>query len=317
MTRGSIPSRNGPWRILILAGGASAERQVSLDSGMTVAEALTRRGHQVQLLDPALAPLPATDSDIDVLLPMLHGTGGEDGCLQRELERIGIPWLGSSAESSALTFNKSTTRRVLATAGIPIAPGGSLFAGCSPCDVDQLVETLGYPLVIKPAEQGSSIGVSIVESVRQLQPALDAAFHWGDEVLLEKWIGGREITVPVIDGQLYPAIEILPERPWFDYQAKYCDEQTRYLANPAGIPAELCKAVVRACAVCGVSAITRTDVRLASDGSFCILEINTIPGMTSHSLVPMSIAAAGRDSAEVLEELLWQRLQPQAAGAAA
>lgn len=317
MTRGSIPSRNGPWRILILAGGASAERQVSLDSGAAVAACLGHRGHRVQLLDPALEPLPSSNSGIDVILPLLHGTGGEDGVLQRELDQTGIPWLGSSAESSALTFNKSATRRALAAAGIPIAPGGSLFVDSSPSEVSRLVKTVGYPLVVKPAAQGSSIGVSIVQVEEQLLPALESAFAWGGEVLMEKWIAGREITVPVIDSVLFPAIEILPGRMWFDYEAKYCDEQTRYYPNPAGIPSELHRAVLRACVVCGVSAITRTDLRLAQDGSFCILEINTIPGMTSHSLVPMSISASGHDVAQVLEELLWKRLQHHAAGAAA
>lgn len=168
MTHRRILSRTGPWRILVLAGGASAERQVSLDSGTAVAECLARRGHHVRLLDPAHEPLPETHAETDVILPLLHGTGGEDGVLQRELDRIQIPWLGSSAESSALTFNKSAARRALISAGIPVAPGGSLFSGCSRSEVEYLVETVGYPLVVKPAAQGSSIGVSIVQSAEGL-----------------------------------------------------------------------------------------------------------------------------------------------------
>jgi D-alanine-D-alanine ligase len=309
--------RSDSWGVLILAGGSSAERQVSLESGHAAAAELTRRGHRVRLADPASVPLTAVCCGIDVILPLVHGTGGEDGVLQRELDQLGIPWLGSSAQSSALTFSKAATRRVLAEAGLPIAEGGSLLEGCSDAEVSQLVSRLGYPLVVKPSEQGSSIGVTKVSCPGELPAALETAFTWGREAVLERWIAGREITVPVLDGELFPAVEILPGRQWFDYQAKYEDEGTRYCVSPAGLPAGLPAAVQRACAVCGVSAITRTDLRLAADGGFCILEINTIPGMTSHSLVPKSILAAGRSVGEVLEELLWRRMQRAAAGAAA
>lgn len=303
-------------RILVLAGGTSAEREVSLESGQAVAQALLRRGHAVRILDPARTPLSAA-TDIDIILPMLHGTGAEDGTLQRELEQLGIPWLGSSAEASALTFSKSAARQALAAAGLPVAPGFTATADANSAQIRQAAQSLGTPLVVKPSAQGSSIGITLVHSLDQLPGALEMAFRWGPQIVIERWIPGREITVPVIDGQLFPAIEILPARPWYDYQAKYRDLHTQYQPNPAGLPDALLPAVLRAVQVCGVSAISRTDLRLAPDGTFCILEINTVPGMTSHSLVPLSIAAAGRDPGEVLEMLLYRRLQPLPAGAAA
>ncbi len=320
-SRGSDPATSR-LRILLLAGGTSAERDVSLESGHSVARALSHRGHSVHLLDPACTPLSgitgnAAGTDIDIILPLLHGTGAEDGTLQRELEQQPIPWLGSSAAASALTFSKSATRKKLAMAGLPVAPGFTATADTPPTTVREHAEILGLPLVVKPSEQGSSIGISCVHDWGQLPDALRTAFHWGPEIVVERWIAGRELTVPVIDGQLFPAVEILPERPWYDYEAKYRDQQTRYQTAPAGLPNDLLPAVLQAVTVCGVSAISRTDLRLAPDGTFCILEINTVPGMTSHSLVPMSIEAAGQDVGEVLELLLWRRLQTPTTKAAA
>ncbi|MFM7055839.1 MAG: D-alanine--D-alanine ligase [Planctomycetota bacterium] len=309
-------SAPGQLRILLLAGGTSAERDVSLESGHCVAETLRQRGHCVQILDPACTPLSAA-ADVDIILPMLHGTGAEDGTLQRELERQSIPWLGSSPAASALTFSKSATRQTLAMAGLPVAPGFSATAETHAALIRQNAERLGLPLVVKPSQQGSSIGITLVQSWSQFPEALQVAFQWGPEIVVERWVSGRELTVPVIDQELFPAIEILPERPWYDYEAKYQDQLTRYQTAPAGLPDDLLPTVLRAVNVCGVSAISRTDLRLAPDGTFCILEINTIPGMTSHSLVPLSIAAAGRELGELLEMLLWRRLQTQTTKAAA
>lgn len=314
---GSGSSRRfGLLRILLLAGGASAEREISEESGRAVAQMLQRRGHLVRLHDPAAAPLSAVE-DIDVIFPLLHGAGGEDGTLQRELERGGIPWIGSSAKASALTFSKSATRLMLSSAGLPVASGFTARADEDSLTTMQSALPIGLPLVVKPSEQGSSIGITIVHAWRDFPAALETAFRWGCEAIVERWIPGREITVPVIDGQLFPAVEILPGRSWYDYDAKYRDDRTQYQTNPEGLPETLFSAVQRAITVCGVSAISRTDLRLEPDGRFSILEINTIPGMTSHSLVPMSIAAAGRDPGELLEELLWRRLENASSGAAA
>jgi D-alanine-D-alanine ligase len=295
-------------RIVVLAGGDSAEREVSLESGRNVANALQQRGHQVQLLDPAKSPLSSIAADTDIVLPMLHGTGAEDGVLQTQLDQLGIPWLGSSAEASRLTFNKIATRTTLQAAGLLVPPGVALNRISSPSLIHEAARCVGYPLVVKPSEQGSSVGVSIVQQESQLDDAVREATRWCPRFLIEQFIVGREITVPVINGVAFPAIEIVPSGAWYDYQAKYHDEQTQYRVSPPGLPDSLNESVLRACGVCGVSAISRTDLRVDASGRCWILEINTIPGMTSHSLVPMSAQALGISLGELCEHVLQQRL---------
>ncbi len=303
-----IVPQSHPLRIVVLAGGTSAEREVSLESGACVAAALKQRGHQVLQCDPAILALHEIPRRTDVILPMLHGTGGEDGTLQRDLERLGIPWLGSSAEASALTFDKVATREVLAKAGLPVAPGLALYVGVSGDLIRNASRQFGYPQVVKPAAQGSSVGITIVDSEQEIEAAVAEAARWGKTFLIEKYIEGREITVPVINGEAFPAVEILPSARWYDYAAKYTDETTRYDVAPRNLPANLTEIVLAACKVCGVTGISRTDLRVDSAGQPWILEINTIPGMTSHSLVPMSARARGISIGELCEQLLLQAI---------
>jgi D-alanine-D-alanine ligase len=291
-------------RIVVLAGGDSAEREVSLESGRNVANALQQRGHQVQLLDPAKSPLSSIAADTDIVLP----TGAEDGVLQTQLDQLGIPWLGSSAEASRLTFNKIATRTTLQAAGLLVPPGVALNRISSPSLIHEAARCVGYPLVVKPSEQGSSVGISIVQQESQLDDAVRAATRWCPRFLIEQFIVGREITVPVINGVAFPAIEIVPSGAWYDYQAKYHDEKTQYRVSPQGLPDSLNESVLRACRVCDVSAISRTDLRVDASGRCWILEINTIPGMTSHSLVPMSAQALGISLGELCEHVLQHRL---------
>jgi D-alanine-D-alanine ligase len=301
----NIPHKDS-LRIVVLAGGDSAEREVSLESGACVSEALRQRGHRVLQFDPAFLALHEIPPATDVIYPMLHGTGGEDGTLQRDLDRLGIPWLGSSAESSALTFDKVATRKVLVNAGLPVAPGFA-FQHDGSRESSRLASCrIGYPVVVKPAAQGSSVGVTIVDSEREIDTAVNEASRWGRTVLIEKYIAGREVTVPVVDGEVFPVVEILPAARWYDYSAKYSDDRTRYDVAPTGLPGDLNQIVLAACEVCGVTGISRTDLRIDSDGRPCILEINTIPGMTSHSLVPMSARANGISVGELCERLLLQ-----------
>lgn len=301
-------SQCGPLRIVVLAGGVSAEREVSLESGDCVAAALKKRGHQVLQIDPAFLALHEIPRNTDVILPMLHGTGGEDGTLQRGLERLGIPWLGSSAEASALTFDKVETRNVLANAGLPVAPGVALPHNTSGESIRHASQRIGYPQVVKPACQGSSVGISIVDSELEIEAAAAEAARWGDVFLIEKYIEGREVTVPVINGVVYPVVEILPSARWYNYSAKYTDEATRYKVLPENLPANLNQIVLAACKACGVTGISRTDLRVDSQGQAWILEINTIPGMTSHSLVPMSVRSRGVSVGELCEQLLIQAI---------
>ncbi len=298
----------GPLRIVVLAGGVSAEREVSLASGACVAAALKQRGHRVLRFDPAILALHEIPRSTDVILPMLHGTGGEDGTLQRELDRLGIPWPGSSAEASALTFDKVATREVLANAGLPVAPGLALPRNASSELIINVSRQIGYPQVVKPAAQGSSVGISIVDSEREIKAAASEAARWGEIFLIEKYIEGREVTVPVINGEVFPVVEILPSARWYDYSAKYTDETTRYDIAPKNLPANLNGIVLAGCKACGVTGISRTDLRVDSEGQAWILEINTIPGMTAHSLVPMSVSARGIGIGQLCEQLLIQAI---------
>jgi D-alanine-D-alanine ligase len=296
-------------RIAVLAGGTSPERDVSLESGANVTRALRERGHHITLIDPRDTSLDNLPADTDIILPMLHGTGAEDGVLQSALNRIGIPWLGSSAEASRLTFDKVATRAVLTRCGLPVPPGVALNRLSSPSMILEAVNSLGYPLVVKPAEQGSSVGVTIVQQPNELAQAVKDVLQWGPRFLLEKFISGREVTVPVIDGIVFPAVEVLPAGSWYDYHAKYTDNQTQYIVNPHNLPGDLNRIVLQACNECGVTAISRTDLRIDFEGRCWILEINTIPGMTSHSLVPMSALSLGISSGELCEQLLLKQLR--------
>lgn len=295
-------------RVVVLSGGNSAERDVSLESGRNVASALLERGHHVELVDPRETELTAIATSTDIVLPMLHGTNAEDGILQRQLDSLGLPWLGSSAAASELTFNKIATRTVLMDAGLPVPPGVALSRYSSIALIHEAARSVGFPLVVKPAEQGSSVGISIVHHKNDLNRAVHAATQWGSRFLIEQYIAGRELTVPVIDDCVFPAVEIIPNGSWYDYKSKYLDETTRYSVSPSGLPAGLNEIVLRACRACGVGAISRTDLRLDEWGRCWILEINTIPGMTSHSLVPMSAQALGISVGELCEQLLLRRL---------
>lgn len=295
-------------RITVIAGGDSAEREVSLESGVCVANELHERGHEVLLFDPARRALSEIPRVTDVIFPLLHGTGGEDGTLQRSLNRLGIPWFGSSAAASELTFDKAATRRVLANTGLPVPPGITLPHDATSEQIRVASRRIEFPQVFKPSAQGSSVGISIVDAEAEVQNAAAEAARWSPAFLIEKYIAGREITVPVINGEVYPVIEILPAARWYDYSAKYQDELTRYQIAPENLPENLSGIVLAACETCGVSGISRTDLRIDSNGEPWILEINTIPGMTSHSLVPMSIRARGQSVGGLLERLLLETI---------
>ena len=295
-------------RVAILAGGTSSEREVSLESGHNVAQALRERGHDVTLLDPGKARQESIPHRTEIILPMLHGTGAEDGVLQEQLDKTGIPWVGSSAEASRLTFNKIATRTIWQAAGILVPPGVALNRLSSTALIHEAARCVGYPLVVKPAEQGSSVGITIVQSSEGLENAVNTATQWGPRFLIEQFIVGREITVPVINGEVFPAVEIIPSGAWYDYKAKYQDESTQYKIAPDGLPSNLNSLVQRACQVCGVTAISRTDLRIDDSGQCWFLEINTIPGMTSHSLVPMSAQSWGISLGELCEQVLLHRL---------
>lgn len=295
-----------PLQVLVLAGGDSEEREISLQSGAAVAQSLREAGHQVRLRDPLQSSLQNLISPGEVVVPMLHGRGGEDGSLQRRLQQLGVPWLGCSAEAAALTFSKVRTRERLQQAGLPVANGVCLREGEDTGTADQL----RWPLVVKPAEQGSSIGVSIVGTTAELPAALKLAWQFGCDAVVEEYIAGREITVAMADELLLAPVEIEAADGWYDFHAKYVSDRTRYIVNPGQLPEGLHEIVREACRVCQVTGLSRTDLRLMPDGRIALLEINTIPGMTSHSLVPMAAAAMGLSIAELLEPMLLKCCSP-------
>lgn len=295
-------------RILILAGGASAEREVSLESGAAVSAALRDRGHAVTLMDPAAECVKTLSaSNWDIAIPLVHGTGGEDGTLQTDLRTAGLPWIGSSVEASALTFDKIRTGRMLAQHGIRIPRHVVVSRNESIEEIRQRLESLKSTIVTKPPCQGSSVGISIVRDRRLLPKALDLAFEFGTECLIEEFIEGREVTVAVMDGRPLSTIEIRPVA-WYDYEAKYSDDRTEYTFPDAPWADQSRNIAVEACNVCGVTGIARVDLRVDENDVPWILEVNTIPGMTSHSLVPMAARREGLSLAELFESAIATKL---------
>lgn len=300
--RDSQPQNVGSTcRVLVIAGGDSTERAISLQSGECVARALAKAGHIVGRLDPVDQSVASIDrTKWDLAFPMLHGTGGEDGIVQRDLAAISLPWIGSSAESSALTFSKSLTRERLQGNGIRVAPGMTI-------QNDTFPAALQIPVVVKPDQQGSSVGVTIVREAHDWGPAVGYALSFGDRAVVESFIDGRELTVAVVDGEPLPPVEIVLPSGWYDYDAKYISEATTYDVDPPGLPADLLATAVRACEVCSARGILRVDFRVDRAGRAYVLEINTIPGMTEHSLVPKAAAAAGMNLVEFCDRCVRRR----------
>ena len=295
--------------ILVLAGGTSAERDVSLESGRCVAAALRDADHHVDVVDPrdtVVTSLPQRQWHVAV--PMVHGTGGEDGVLQRQLLDAGIPYIGSSPEASELTFDKIRTNRLLRRSNIIVPDGIVVDSRHTMARNIAAVADFGGQIVTKPPRQGSSIGISIVHQTNDVEAALKVAFQFDAECLVERFISGREVTVPIVDGTALPTIEIIPAVQWYDYQSKYTDDRTEYRVSPEDLPASLSQIAVTACNLCDVTGIARVDFRVDEQGQPWLLEINTVPGMTSHSLVPKSAAAAGTSLSELCRQVIKTRI---------
>lgn len=296
-------ARLGP--VAVLAGGRSGERAVSLETGRAVAEALASRGLAVVVLDPAeegfVARLCA--SRVSRVFVAVHGRGGEDGALQGLLETLGLPYTGSGILATALAFDKARAKALWAARGLPVPAGAVLARGESP----RLPSGLGFPLCVKPATEGSSLGVSRVERPEDLPAALDHAWSFAEEALVEEWLAGEELTVGLLGERTLPAVAIRPRRPFYDYVAKYEDDGTAYLC-PAGLGGaledELARLARAAFAALGGRGWGRVDFRLDRDGRPRLLEVNTVPGMTSHSLFPMAGRAAGYGFAELCLAIL-------------
>ncbi len=293
-------------RVVVLLGGTSSEREISLLTGQAVLAALQRRGVQAEVFDPASRPLSDLQSmGCERVWIALHGPGGEDGTLQGALEFMGIPYTGSGVMGSAIGMDKLRTKRLAQSVAVPTADFVVLRG---PDDLQVAVERLGLPLIVKPASQGSSVGMTRVTEAGQMHAAWEAATRHERLAFAEPWITGGEYTVAILQGRALPAIRIQPARDFYDYEAKYLRDDTKYLC-PSGLPqaaeAHLAKLALAAFEACGAEGWGRADFMMDRAGRPQLLEINTVPGMTDHSLVPMAARAAGID----FDELVWQVLE--------
>ena len=306
-------------KVALLSGGRSGEREVSLKGGYQVAQALDTQKYDVRHYDPAtdLSRLISDAPNLNVALIILHGRGGEDGTLQGLLELLGLPYQGSGVMASAICMDKRLAKNLYRQHGLPVARDLVLDRKLPPAP-QSLVETLGLPLVVKPASEGSSLGMSIAGTFQELEQGLREAFAHDRWVLVEEYISGREITVSVLGNdrlEALPLIEITPGEGYhfFTYEAKYLPGASREIC-PAPLPQdltlkaqELGLAAHQALYCRGYS---RTDMIL-KDGSFYLLETNTIPGMTGTSLFPQAAQAAGYSYSRLLDRLIELALEPR------
>lgn len=283
---------NTKLQIAVLMGGPSEEREVSLRSGKAVMAALQRQGHAVHAVDPCEGKL-SLPTQVDVAFLALHGTYGEDGQVQSELHRLGVAYTGSGPDASRLAFDKASAKKVFMERGLP-TPAFSVIS-----DADQLIpEELSLPLVVKPSCQGSSVGLHFVEKEAQWQPAIEQVLSMGGTALVEQCIQGRELTVAILDGRAHPIVEILPkDDAAYDYDHKYTLGATEYVC-PAQLDTfqtERCQHIARqAYEALGCAGYGRVDLLLDCHGP-TLLEVNTLPGMTETSLMPMAAQASGID----------------------
>ncbi len=304
----ALPGRCG--RVAVLLGGSSAEREISLMSGRRVLEALRARGVDAHGLDPCDDGLKSLcEGRFDRCFIVLHGRGGEDGCIQGFLDTLGIPYTGSGVLGSALALDKLATKRIWRACGLPTPEWIELEAGEEP--PQDLFERLGGDFAVKPAREGSTIGLSRVRQRGELRAALDLAFQCDHLVLLESWVEGTELTASILGGRALPLVRIRPAAGFYDYAAKYLSPVTAYDC-PSGLDegeeSVLQHLCVQAFRALGASGWGRVDLLRDRQGRPWLLEANTVPGMTGHSLVPMAAEAIGIDFGSLVLEILAQTL---------
>ena len=296
-------------KIAVLLGGTSAEREVSLNSGTAVLNALRKQGYDAHPIDPKTFPVATLkEQGFDRVFNILHGRGGEDGTMQGLLEQIGIPYTGCGVMASALTMDKMRTKMLWKAFGLPVAEMEIVTVeNRATLNPEVVVKKLGWPLMVKPSLEGSSVGLTKVKTMDELESAVDFALKFDRTVLIEEWLAGDEFTVPVLDGEVLPSIKIVPEGEFYDYDAKYISDNTQYFC-PAGLSdareQELRRLVKQAYDVVGCRGCSRIDVMADAEGRFRLVEVNTNPGMTSHSLFPKSAATVGYSFEQLVEKIL-------------
>ena len=309
--------RKEPLRALVLAGGLTFEREVSINSGGQVVEALSRAGVDAAMVDADAQLLPGlSGAPVDAVFIALHGATGEDGALRAVLDLAGVPYVGSPAAACRLAWDKPAAKSVLRSAGVatpdwvalPHSTFRELGAGAV---LDLIVARLGLPLMVKPASGGSSLGVQKVSRVEDLPAAMVSCFAYGDTVMVERFVDGVELALSVIDlgegPEALPAVEIVPESGVFDYAARYTPGVTEY-HSPARVSDEIAAraaaVALRAHEVLGLAGLSRTDAIVTPDGEVHFLEVNVSPGLTETSMFPMAVEAAGYGLGDILGQLL-------------
>lgn len=336
-------------KVLLLAGGDSSEKEVSLRSGSAIFESLKHLGHDVLAINPSggkslidsdgkfIAALPSnldpttvqtadtraisttfkgTDfSKVELVVIALHGGSGENGTIQSLLDLGGIKYTGSGMAASAIAMDKAITKRLLVSEGIP-TPQWELYRWRSEADdrlfANDILRKFDFPMIVKPNNSGSTVGLTKVKDEPSLIPAIHTCIKESKEILVEEFIAGRELTVSVLDGEALPIVEIVPKNELYDYQAKYTKGMSEYIA-PAevepGTAKEMQKAAVKAFNVIGASGLARVDFMLMPDGRFYCLEINTLPGMTNLSLAPMAAKVAGMTFDDLVARIIDSALK--------
>ncbi|MBI5922799.1 MAG: D-alanine--D-alanine ligase [Betaproteobacteria bacterium] len=281
-------------RVAVLMGGSSAEREISLISGRAVLKALCGQGVNAHAFDPSEQPIwDLKQQGYDRVFTILHGRRGEDGVVQGALELLGVPYTGSGVMASALAMDKWRTKLVWQAAGIPtpryclLTPGG---------DWKRVADKLGLPLIVKPVREGSSIGLTKVNAIEEMAAAFELAYRLDPLVIAEEFVTGQELTAAVLGEEVLPLVRIEAPEGKYDYNNKYFTDAVQYHC-PAGVDPEITakinETVLQAFRVLGCTGWGRADLILRADGSFSLLEMNTLPGMTGHSLVPMAARVAG------------------------
>jgi D-alanine-D-alanine ligase len=334
-------------RVTVLTGGTSAERDVALASAVQVVSALRACGHEVAVVDtargyipeaeepalrgkvggapPAIEQLHALERGLllsglgnipvvrsaDVLFLAMHGGRGEDGTLQTLLEMVGVPYTGSGRLGSAMAMDKDISKRLFRQSGVPTADW--LMA---PVTERRVAEHLGWPMVVKPSKQGSTVGLTVVKQKEDLEPAIDLARRYDDEVMLERFVPGRELTVGILEGRPLAVGEIIPRHEIFDYECKYTPGMSEEIFPadlPAAVTAECGRLALLAHHALKLGGYSRVDFRLTPQGDLFCLEVNTLPGMTATSLLPQAARAVGIEFPELCDRICRIARQPRAA----
>ena len=298
-------------KVAVLLGGTSAEREISLQSGAAILRGLLAAGVDAHAFDPKERPLADLQKEgFDRAFIALHGRGGEDGTMQGALQLMGLPYTGTRVLGAALAMDKVRTKQVWQAMGLPTASYRHISSGdLESLDAEALLEELGGKLIVKPSHEGSSVGMAKVTNVAELREALDAAAVYDTELLLEQWIEGEDYTVTVLGDQVLPAIRLNTPHVFYDYEAKYQSSTTEYHC-PCGLD-EASEMALRSLAktafdAVGVTGWGRVDLMRDNQGNWFLLEVNTVPGMTEKSLVPMAAREAGLDFSQLVVAILAQ-----------